>query len=258
MILKELFEKVGFDAMVPRLEKLSEKAGHSQLGYFKMAYDELMSITPIIEGYSMRIAMRDFGQGPALMAHDCEGMPWDKCLGDELEIADDVTASEGDIAAQCLWGLTFYGFSREDMSPFDDDHDDLKGKRGKSKFLYEFTAEAGIRWNRRWDEILKDYSIIEDEFNSRYCGEKGRVDYLIELVKKYSGINYRDCTRLVIVVSCPVSARLSKREAEQFRLLLETLGDSSKDMSEMVCKEILEVDCLRLQILGCSPNIHKK
>ena len=47
MTVRDLFEKVEFDALVPTLDKLTRhQTPLSQRAYFKMAYDELMLMTP--------------------------------------------------------------------------------------------------------------------------------------------------------------------------------------------------------------------
>ena len=50
---------------------------------------------------------------------NCKGDFWESNLGKQLRIADNVNISNAELTARCLWSLTFYGYSPDDRSYFD-------------------------------------------------------------------------------------------------------------------------------------------
>lgn len=206
MTLKTLFSKIPFEEMIPYLESLFSNIfpSHSQIGYCRMAYDELQHVRPEYLGYSMRIVMRDYGdgKGPVLQALDIEGMPWSRCLGYEMEVADDVTASDAEIAAQCLWGLTFYGYSRSRRPIF-----------LNSDITFRMIAkESGIRWDKYMESYESRHILVADEVNSRFCGKQNRIDYISEIAEKYMAVNFSGAEHLYFNIYIPESEPLTEGE----------------------------------------------
>lgn len=203
MTLKTLFDTTPFEDMVPYLDKLfSRRTSHSQIGYCRMAYDELNHIRPKHLGYSMRIVMRDYGNGPVLQALDIEGMPWSRCLGYEMEIADDVTASYAEIAAQCLWGMTFYGYSRSRRSIFM--NSDITCRM--------IAKESGNSRDMYLESYESRHDLVADEVNSRFCGKQNRIDYISEIAEKYMAVNFTGAGHLDFNVYIPESEPLTEDE----------------------------------------------
>lgn len=208
MTLKTLLSTTPFVEMIPYLESMfSRKFSHSQIGYCRMAYDELQHVRPKYLGYSMRIVMRDFGngKGPELQALDIEGMPWNRCLGYEMEVADDVTASNAEIAAQCLWGLTFYGYSRSRRPIF----------LNSDISIRMIAKESGIKWDKYLESYGSRHDLVADEVNSRYCGKQNRIDYISEIAEKYMAVNFSDADHLNFNVYVPESEPLTEDEKKR-------------------------------------------
>ena len=236
MTLKTLLSTTPFEEMIPHLESLfSGTFSHSQIGYCRMAYDELQHVRPKYLGYSMRIVMRDYGdgKGPVLQALDIEGMPWSRCLGYEMEVADDVTASNAEIAAQCLWGLTFYGYSRSRRSIF-----------RNTDITYRMIAEeSGIKWDKEMESYGSRHALIADEVNSRFCGKQNRIDYISEIAEKYMAVNFSGADRLNFNIYIPESEPLTEVEKERLKQCAKAIRP---------CK-----DCnFRISIIGQSRKSH--
>ena len=210
MTLKTLLSTTPFEEMIPYLESLfSTFPNHSQIGYCRMAYDELQHVRPKHLGYSMRIVMRDYGdgKGPVLQALDIEGMPWSRCLSYEMEVADDVTASDAEIAAQCLWGLTFYGYSRSRRSIF----------RNMGITIRMIAKESGIKWDKYLESYESRHDLVADEVNSRFCGKKNRIDYISEIAEKYYAVNFSGTEHLYFNIYIPESEPLTDVEKKRLR-----------------------------------------
>ena len=232
MILKELFEKVGFDAMVPGLTRLYERqTRHSQTGYFKMAYDEMMHTAPVMEGYSIgvnKVSPKD-GEGPSLVVENLEGWPWDECLGYELEIDEGLEDSEVEMAVQFMWGMTFYRYSRV----FGSAEDYIQGKppRSTKSILQSALLRCGLRWNKSWSSLWTDNKFVQDEFHSLFRGEQQRIDYLTGIVEKYMGSFYSPATIMILFVDTQAGEPLTDEERQQL-----------KDCAVRVCGESVEVN----------------
>lgn len=61
----------------------------------------------------------EFGGERYIHIGNCEGDYWNCNLGKQLAIDNDVMISYEELAARCLWSLTFYGFTPDDRDHFD-------------------------------------------------------------------------------------------------------------------------------------------
>ena len=123
MTLKDLLLKYEFDTLVSDLI-LTDKPAKDNLYAFKEAFDELRRMKPgdphgeeiVVD---MEVDTDDDGNEIEryLDASNCEGDLWEASLAKEVVIKDDVT--ETCALAQILWHMTFYGFSAEEKTMWD-------------------------------------------------------------------------------------------------------------------------------------------
>jgi len=122
MKLCELFERCAFDAIVPHLLRIYPEHG-TQLPYYREAYDILRHTPPRETDETIPIEWCDddvaFGGERYIHIGNCEGDYWDSNLGKRLAVAGDVALSDEELAAHCLWSLTFYGYTPDDRDYFD-------------------------------------------------------------------------------------------------------------------------------------------
>ncbi len=123
MKLSELFERCPFDAIVPHLLRIYPEH-ETQLPYYREAYDILRHMLPRETDEMIWVGWCEddveFGVERYLYIGHCEGDYWDRNLGKQLAIDDDVTISDEELAAHCLWSLTYYGYTPPgDHSSFD-------------------------------------------------------------------------------------------------------------------------------------------
>ena len=114
MTLKELLTQVGFDELLPYLEK-HEPEHLDNLYDFREAYDILRNLEPAKDfegkiyvewhGGEWEGEEKWIGVGPM---HDCT---WEEDLAKEVVVADDIHLTKTEIAMHCLWEITYWGFS---------------------------------------------------------------------------------------------------------------------------------------------------
>ena len=119
MTLNELLTQVSFDGLLPCLKEHESK--HLDNIYaFREAYDILRGMEPakdfegkiFVEWHGGEFEGEEkwIGVGPM---HDSS---WEEDLAKEIVVADDVHLSPAELAMRCLWEITYWGFSPQDIS----------------------------------------------------------------------------------------------------------------------------------------------
>ena len=115
MILKELLDKVDFDSLAPFIEKTEKKHLDSIYGY-REAYDILRYMKPA-ENFKGEARVEwsgeEYGDDQWIGVFHLDGDYWEDALAKEIVIGENVDLPIEEIAAKCLWELTFYGFTPE-------------------------------------------------------------------------------------------------------------------------------------------------
>ena len=115
MILKELLEKVDFDSLAPFIEKTEGKHLDSIYGY-REAYDILRNMKPT-ENFKGEARVEwsgeEYGDDQWIGVFHLDGDYWEDALAKEIVIGENVDLPIEEIAAKCLWEVTFYGFTPE-------------------------------------------------------------------------------------------------------------------------------------------------
>lgn len=118
MTLKELLTQVGFDELLPDLEK-HEPEHQDNLYDFREAYDILRNMKPannfegkiFVEWHGGEWEDEEKWIGVSPM-HDCT---WEEDLAKEIVVADDVHLTLAELAMHCLWEITYWGFSPQEQ-----------------------------------------------------------------------------------------------------------------------------------------------
>ena len=115
MTFKELLDNVRFEDVAPHIVRMYPDMEQS-LGWYKIHFDMLRLMQPVFHEDAndkvCHITMKDWedGSGLHLDAYPMEGDLWEHSLTKELIIAQDVKATNEELAACCLWHTSFYGF----------------------------------------------------------------------------------------------------------------------------------------------------
>ena len=118
MTLKELLTQVGFDELLPYLEK-HEPEHLDNLYDFREAYDILRNMKPannfegkiFVEWHGGEWEDEEKWIGVSPM-HNCT---WEEDLAKEIVVADDVHLTLAELAMHCLWEITYWGFSPQEQ-----------------------------------------------------------------------------------------------------------------------------------------------
>ena len=115
MTLKELLDKVDFDNLAPFIEKAEGKHLDSIYGY-REAFDILRYMKPS-ENFKGEARVEwsgeEYGDDQWIGVFHLDGDYWEDALAKEIVIGENIDLSIEEIAAKCLWEITFYGFTPE-------------------------------------------------------------------------------------------------------------------------------------------------
>lgn len=190
MKLKELFDKYTFDEILPYLKAIEPERGDSMY-QFREALDLLKHMEPSKEDCgAVRIewSQDEYDEDKYISVHPLEGVRWEAGLAKEVVVAEDLQLDEKDVAAHCLWSITFWGFGDEpdpeDGWPFDYPR---KPKNKYDKALYKLqlshwkhTTPRKYRW--KGHPLCTDIDYRERENKNR---SKRKRDYRAECRKNY-------------------------------------------------------------------------
>lgn len=117
MTLKELLTQVGFDELLPDLEK-HEPEHLDNLYAFREAYDILQGMEPAT-GFNGEIHVEWSGgefedEEKWISVGPMHDSSWEEDLAKEIVIADDVHLTSTELAMHCLWEITYWGFSPDE------------------------------------------------------------------------------------------------------------------------------------------------
>ena len=190
MKLKELFDKYTFDEILPYLKAREPERGDSMY-QFREALDLLKHMEPSKEDCgAVRIewSQDEYEEDRYITVHPLEGVRWEAGLAKEVVVAEDVHLDEKDVAAHCLWSITFWGFGDEpdpeDGWPFDYPR---KQRNKYDEALYRIqlshwkhTTPRKYRW--KGHPLCTDIDYRERGNKNR---SKRKRDYRVECRKNY-------------------------------------------------------------------------
>lgn len=131
MTLKELLDKVDFDNLAPFIEKAEGKHLDSIYGY-REAFDILRYMKPS-ENFKGEARVEwsgeEYGDEQWIGVFHLDGDYWEDALAKEIVIGDNVDLPIEEIAAKCLWEITFYGFT-----PEHEGFEDILGRKLRNKY----------------------------------------------------------------------------------------------------------------------------
>ena len=113
MTFKELVDAYTFDDIAPSLSKIVQGHEDGNFPAFKTAYDNLRRKEAISHPDKIIVSLEGYEDEERYVG--VRGMhraSWSECLGMEI-VLEDVELTNHEIAAHCLWELTFFG-SKED------------------------------------------------------------------------------------------------------------------------------------------------
>jgi hypothetical protein len=163
MTLKELFDRCEFKDIAPYISQYyrREAAGMAQ---FKQAFDILRHTQPEADTenpnkkitVARNIIEEDlkpfYEEFPdhyiPVSVSNCWGDDWQSELAMEVAVSDEITVSDSEIAAHCLWQLTFWGF----------DQSSLEGKEAMGRRIL----------SKKDKNVSNPYAVAAEKLSQRY------------------------------------------------------------------------------------------
>ena len=185
MKLKELFDKYTFDEILPYLKAREPERGDSMY-QFREALDLLKHMEPSKEDCGevhIEWSQDEYDEDKYISVHPLEGVCWDVGLAKEVVVANDLQLDKKDVAAHCLWSITFWGFGDEpdpeDGGPFAY-HRKQRNKYDEALYRiqlshWKHTTPRRYRW--KGHPLCTDIDYQERENKNR---SKRKRDYRVE------------------------------------------------------------------------------
>ena len=204
MTVKDLFDKVSFDALVPELLPLIDNLPH-RLSSFRRAYDLIKCYEPI-EGFCPTLWIRQNGPDERLSVRFLDGDPWPHALAKKIVYEGEGVFTPERVAAACLWEMTFYGYSEEEILRQGDDlglyetiegplHDKLDWLWKKLVRYYSFGGER-VRMNRskrkRFYRLKQRYDSVKKQMAREDLILRMKQAFPIEELRFLMDMDYGD------------------------------------------------------------------
>lgn len=193
MKLKELFDKYTFDDILPYLKAIEPERGDSMY-QFREALDLLKHMEPSKEDCGkVRIEWYEdeYETDGYVSVDNLENVCWDAGLAKEVVVDENLKLDEKDVAAHCLWSITFWGFEDEpdpeDGGPFNYPPKQ-RNKYDEALYRIQFSHWKHITPRRyRWKDhpLCTDVEYCRRRWNCSKNRSKRKRDYRVECRKKY-------------------------------------------------------------------------
>ena len=211
MTVKELIMEVGFDDLLPYLKEII--VGHFDYIYaFREAYDILRDMQPNPE-FVGKVWIEQEEDWVSVQSLD--GDSWENELAKELVLPKNATLSKEEIAAHCIYDITFYGFSpAEIIEKFWQMQRQVERRKS---IIQELTASGS-------SFMYKDLAyLLQVEYGTRYDyhsitnGQGNRLAYIADSMTKYQQLDLSRYNNAVVCI----------RISAQYPLLPSTLISSA-------------------------------
>ena len=193
MKLKELFDRYTFDDILPYLKAIEPERGDSMY-QFREALDLLKHMEPSKENCGkVRIEWYEdeYETDGYVSVDDLENVCWDAGLAKEVVVDENLKLDEKDVAAHCLWSITFWGFEDEpdpeDGGPF---NYPPKQRNKYDEALYRIrlshwkhTTPRRYRWKDH--PLCTDVEYCRRRWNCSKNRSKRKRDYRVECRENY-------------------------------------------------------------------------
>ncbi len=170
MTLKELLCTISFEEIEPYIALLyPDMATPRMLELFRSHHKLLCRLIPQVDESEQPciIAMTKWegDENPLLDAYNIEGCEWEVALSKELVVEPEVTASLAEIAACCLWHISFYGFtSQQRKEVFQEFDQEVKPHLSRSEiFFQELIEDTKKQFPITWKRLSNEWGNLSEE-----------------------------------------------------------------------------------------------
>ena len=215
MTVKELIMEVEFDDLLPYLKEII--VGHFDNIYaFREAYDILRGMEPNPK-FAEKVCIEQKEDLINIQSLDADF--WENELAKELVLPKNATLNKEEIAAHCIYDITFYGFSPvERIENFWKSHAPMQSKMERRKAIIQELTVPGSSF------MYKDSAyLIEVEYGTRYDyhsitnGQGNRLGYITNSMTKYQQLDLRRYNNAVVCIRVSAQYPLINEELEEFK-----------------------------------------
>ena len=177
MTFQEYIKSCDYDKIEEAFVRMHPELGKAK-AKLRQHYDIMTTIEPVYDPNANSqhciVSMEDDGEGGKhLSAYPIEGDLWSATAGKEVVISPEVTATKEEIAAQCLWHTSFYGFTQEEVDGFFEQmHKDIEESRS-------IMNNPDLELQKRYGGMLCPPSRVAETLSdpSVHNGDLSMVDY---------------------------------------------------------------------------------
>jgi len=205
MTVKELIMEVGFDDLLPYLKEII--VGHFDNIYaFREAYDILRDMQPNPE-FVGKVWIEQEEDWISIQSLDADF--GENELAKELVLPQNATLSKEEIAAHCIYDITFYGFSpAERIENFWKSHAPIQSKIERRKSIIQELTVPGSSF------MYKDLAyLLEVEYGTQYDyhsivnGQGNRLAYITASMTKYQQLDISRYNNAIVCIRVLLNTR---------------------------------------------------
>lgn len=186
MTLKDLFRSVEFDEILPYIIDYDPEIADSVLS-LKQAFDSIRIIEPCEDKSNETICVSYFNDTDAtngFSVRNCSNDSFATVAGRHIETAPNINLTLNELAAYCLWELTYWGFSDEDSMAFFQISTICGGIEQKNRFQKEY-----IEKSNRWSSVsVSPYTFREKPKNRQKRMREYRREKRLRQLLRYAKI----------------------------------------------------------------------
>ena len=215
MTVKELIMEVEFDDLLPYLKEII--VGHFDNIYaFREAYDILRGMEPNPK-FAEKVCIEQKEDLINIQSLDADF--WENELAKELVLPKNATLNKEEIAAHCIYDITFYGFSpAERIENLWKSHGSIKSKMERRESIIQELTVSGSSF------MYKDLAyLLQVEYGTRYDyhsitnGQENRLAYIAESMTKYQQLDLSQYNNAVVCIRVSAQYPLTNEELEDFK-----------------------------------------
>ena len=148
-----------------------------------------------------------------------DGDSWENELAKELVLSKDATLSKEEIAAHCIYDITFYGFSpAEIIENFWKSHGSIQSKMERRESIIQELTVSGSSFT------YKDLAyLLHVEYGTRYDyhsitnGQGNRLGYIAYSMTKYQQLDLSRYNDAVVCIRVSAQYQFINKELEDFK-----------------------------------------
>lgn len=215
MTVKELINEVEFDDLLPYLKEIIVE--HLDNIYaFREAYDILRGMEPNSKFVGkVRIVQKE----DWISVQSLDADFWENELAKELVLPKNTTLSKEEIAAHCIYDITFYGFSPADrIKNFWESHAPIQSKMERRESIIQELTVPGSSF------AYKDLAyLLQVEYGTRYDyhsitnGLGSRLAYIAASMTQYQQLDLSRYNDAIVCIRVSTQYPLINEELEDFK-----------------------------------------